>query len=143
MSLPPCINANSSNGLGYIEALKRSQTFKAGMENSYNGNINNSVVITNNCSGHSCNIDLLRQLREQNKMLLSLCTDLSDELITVQAHKEDMRLRLETQKNLLSKVFSSNNIDELGERIAGSSISAPVTANVTGGSVSSGIQSNA
>lgn len=141
MSIPPVNNANCSNGSGYIEALKRSQPFKGAMGNNCYSSTNNNYVGIKNNSG--CNINLLRQLREQNKMLLNLCGDLSDELTSVQAHKEDMRLRLETQRSLLSKVFSSNNVDDVVERIAVSSVSAPVTANVTGGSVSSGIQSNA
>ncbi|XP_061396146.1 ralBP1-associated Eps domain-containing protein 1 [Musca vetustissima] len=85
--------------------------------------------------------DVLRHLREQNNLLLRLCNDLSDELLTVQTRKEEMRLQLEASTSM---VASNTN---LGTQIGlcvrtGSSISAPVTANVTGGSGSSGVHSN-
>lgn len=121
-----------------IDPLKRSQTFKLGTENNYPGNTNHYA--------YGYNMDLLRQLREQNRMLLSVCGDLSDELVMVQARREDIRLRLDTQRSLLSKQgnFPSGSGGEATGRAApGYSISAPVTANVTGGSASSGIQSNA
>ncbi|XP_073824970.1 RALBP1 associated Eps domain containing isoform X2 [Musca autumnalis] len=96
--------------------------------------------------------EVLRHLREQNNLLLRLCNDLSDELLTVQTRKEEMRLQLEASASLLcndssmgfpqslttTATASSSN---LGVR-TGSSISAPVTANVTGGSGSSGVHSN-
>lgn len=134
MSVPSTANAN------LIETLKRSQTSKVLMENTYN---NNCVATNNNNSGYGSAIDLLRQLREQNKILLSLCGDLNDELLIVQARREDMRLRLEAHKTLLKVQYpAGNSTNDTTGRI-GSSISAPVTANVTGGSVNSGIQSNA
>ncbi|XP_017855448.1 ralBP1-associated Eps domain-containing protein 2 isoform X2 [Drosophila busckii] len=71
----------------------------------------------------SSTTELLQRLREQNNSLLHLCNDLSDELLTVQTRKEELRHKLE---NLQAA-------EATGTR-AGSSISAPVTANVTGGS---------
>lgn len=70
--------------------------------------------------------ELLQRLREQNNSLLHLCNDLSDELLSVQTRKEEMRLKLER--------FSSTgtSLDPGSE----STMSAPVTANVTGGSSS-------
>uniref|UniRef100_A0A1B0G666 RalBP1-associated Eps domain-containing protein 2 n=1 Tax=Glossina morsitans morsitans TaxID=37546 RepID=A0A1B0G666_GLOMM len=91
--------------------------------------------------------DILRHLREQNNLLLRLCNDLSDELLTVQTRKEEMRLKLEAL-GLMSTVNDAAAALSIpmapGQSIVrtGSSISAPVTANVTGGSGSSGIHSN-
>lgn len=39
--------------------------------------------------------DVLKHLKEQNHLLLKLCNDLSEELLEVQAKKENMRLRLD------------------------------------------------
>ncbi|BFF95856.1 ralBP1-associated Eps domain-containing protein 2 [Drosophila madeirensis] len=68
--------------------------------------------------------ELLQRLREQNSSLLHLCNDLSDELLSVQTRKEEMRVRLE----------SMNGGTEATGRTNSSISSAPVTANVTGGS---------
>ncbi|XP_034666725.1 ralBP1-associated Eps domain-containing protein 1 isoform X3 [Drosophila subobscura] len=68
--------------------------------------------------------ELLQRLREQNSSLLHLCNDLSDELLSVQTRKEEMRVRLE----------SMNGGTEATGRTSSSISSAPVTANVTGGS---------
>lgn len=89
--------------------------------------------------------EVLRHLREQNNLLLRLCNDLSDELLIVQARKEEMRLKLETTSSATSNDVAAlpNSIVHVGGAIrTSSSISAPVTANVTGGSGSSGVQSN-
>lgn len=43
--------------------------------------------------------DVLKHLKEQNHLLLKLCTDLSDELRDVQTRKEDLRIKLETAIN--------------------------------------------
>lgn len=98
--------------------------------------------------------EVLRHLREQNNLLLRLCNDLSDELLTVQTRKEEMRLKLEVTS---SATNTTNDVAMLlsvaGPAMAavgsaggvvrtGSSISAPVTANITGGSGSSGVHSN-
>ncbi|XP_016978551.1 ralBP1-associated Eps domain-containing protein 1 isoform X2 [Drosophila rhopaloa] len=72
--------------------------------------------------GQAGTTEVLQRLREQNNSLLHLCNDLSDELLNVQTRKEEMRLKLEG--------LSAG--DATGR--TSSSISAPVTANVTGGS---------
>ncbi|XP_016941383.3 ralBP1-associated Eps domain-containing protein 1 isoform X2 [Drosophila suzukii] len=72
--------------------------------------------------GQANTTEVLQRLREQNNSLLHLCNDLSDELLSVQTRKEEMRLKLEG----LSAGDSTGRTS--------SSISAPVTANVTGGS---------
>lgn len=102
--------------------------------------------------------DVLRHLREQNNLLLRLCNDLSDELLTVQTRKEEMRLQLEASASLIcndgvigfppsAAATTTASNSNLGAPMGlcvrtGSSISAPVTANVTGGSGSSGVHSN-
>uniref|UniRef100_A0A1A9WBI1 EH domain-containing protein n=1 Tax=Glossina brevipalpis TaxID=37001 RepID=A0A1A9WBI1_9MUSC len=86
--------------------------------------------------------DILRHLREQNNLLLRLCNDLSDELLIVQTRKEEMRIKLEAL-GLMSTVNDAATALSIpmaaGQSVVrtGSSISAPVTANVTGGSGSS------
>ncbi|KAH8276395.1 hypothetical protein KR018_000284 [Drosophila ironensis] len=72
--------------------------------------------------GQSSTTELLHKLREQNNSLLNLCNDLSDELLSVQTRKEEMRLKLE-----------AIGTGETPGRTS-STISAPVMANVTGGS---------
>ncbi|KAH8391374.1 hypothetical protein KR200_004597 [Drosophila serrata] len=72
--------------------------------------------------GQANTTEVLQRLREQNNSLLHLCNDLSDELLSVQTRKEEMRLKLE-----------GLTAGEAPGRTS-SSISAPVTANVTGGS---------
>ena len=89
--------------------------------------------------------EVLRHLREQNNLLLRLCNDLSDELLTVQTRKEEMKVRLETATSVTNNDVAtlSNSIVHAGGTIrTSSSISAPVTTNVTGGSGSSGVHSN-
>ncbi|XP_013118276.1 uncharacterized protein LOC106095584 isoform X2 [Stomoxys calcitrans] len=96
--------------------------------------------------------DVLRHLREQNNLLLRLCNDLSDELLTVQTRKEEMRLQLEASSAAstdmalpsvaLTATASTSALGHVAVIRTGSSISAPVTANVTGGSGSSGVHSN-
>ncbi|XP_017077570.2 LOW QUALITY PROTEIN: ralBP1-associated Eps domain-containing protein 2 [Drosophila eugracilis] len=72
--------------------------------------------------GKANTTELLQRLREQNSSLQHLCNDLSDELLSVQTRKEEMRLKLEG-------LSAGDNTGRTS-----SSISAPVTANVTGGS---------
>ncbi|XP_037958525.1 ralBP1-associated Eps domain-containing protein 1 isoform X2 [Teleopsis dalmanni] len=90
--------------------------------------------------------DILRHLREQNNLLLRLCNDLSDELLSVQTRKEEMRLKLEaaTSDFTVAAVASALNTPMVAAQLTrtGSSSSAPVTVNVTGGSGSSGVHSN-
>ncbi|XP_030383630.1 ralBP1-associated Eps domain-containing protein 1 isoform X2 [Scaptodrosophila lebanonensis] len=74
--------------------------------------------------------ELLHRLREQNNSLLHLCNDLSDELLSVQTRKEEMRLKLEAAAAAIDSGGAASRTV--------SSISAPVTANVTGGSSGSG-----
>ncbi|XP_017108790.2 ralBP1-associated Eps domain-containing protein 1 isoform X1 [Drosophila bipectinata] len=71
--------------------------------------------------GQGSTTELLQKLREQNNSLLHLCNDLSDELLSVQTRKEEMRLKLEglTGSDTPGRTSSTN--------------SGPVTANVTGG----------
>lgn len=73
--------------------------------------------------GQASTTEVLQRLREQNNSLLHLCNDLSDELLSVQTRKEEMRLKLE---GLTAAADAPGRTS--------SSISAPVTANVTGGS---------
>lgn len=40
--------------------------------------------------------DVVQQLKEQNSLLLKLCSDLSDELLTVRRQKEEIKQRLDT-----------------------------------------------
>lgn len=72
--------------------------------------------------GQASTTELLQKLREQNNSLLHLCNDLSDELLSVQTRKEEMRLKLEGLTASETPVRT------------GSTNSGPVTANVTGGS---------
>ncbi|XP_054742229.1 ralBP1-associated Eps domain-containing protein 1 isoform X1 [Anastrepha obliqua] len=86
--------------------------------------------------------DILRHLREQNNLLLHLCNDLSDELLSVQTRKEELRLKMETLTlTESSTLINTQQLPQISIRTS-SSISAPVTANVTGGSGSSGVHSN-
>ncbi|XP_065358527.1 uncharacterized protein Reps isoform X2 [Calliphora vicina] len=98
--------------------------------------------------------EVLRHLREQNNLLLRLCNDLSDELLTVQTRKEEMRLKLEASSSATNTSTDTAILPNVtaptmaavghvgGIARTGSSISAPVTANITGGSGSSGVHSN-
>ncbi|XP_067625148.1 ralBP1-associated Eps domain-containing protein 1 [Eurosta solidaginis] len=86
--------------------------------------------------------DVLRHLREQNNLLLRLCNDLSDELLSVQTRKEELRLKMEALALTESSILNnSQQQTQVGLRTS-SSVSAPVTANMTGGSGSSGVHSN-
>ncbi|XP_030241619.1 ralBP1-associated Eps domain-containing protein 1 isoform X2 [Drosophila navojoa] len=81
--------------------------------------------------------ELLQRLREQNTSLLHLCNDLSDELLSVQTRKEEMRLKLESLTGAggaTVAVAGATAPDMDVSTRADSSISAPMTANVTGGS---------
>ncbi|XP_017487870.1 PREDICTED: ralBP1-associated Eps domain-containing protein 1 isoform X1 [Rhagoletis zephyria] len=86
--------------------------------------------------------DILQHLREQNNLLLRLCNDLSDELLSVQTRKQELRMKVEalplTETSVISNIQQQS---QLGTR-ASSTISAPVTANITGGSGSSGVHAN-
>lgn len=42
--------------------------------------------------------ELLKYLKEQNSLLIRLCNDLSDELLSVQKKKEDIRGKLDVQQ---------------------------------------------
>lgn len=84
---------------------------------------------------HNKNIsEILKHLREQNSLLLRLCHDLSEELLTVQHRKEEIRSKLESASVSASLTSSS--------AAGGSSTSVVnsgggitfVTANSTGGS---------
>ncbi|XP_023175270.2 ralBP1-associated Eps domain-containing protein 1 [Drosophila hydei] len=78
--------------------------------------------------------ELLQRLREQNSSLLHLCNDLSDELLSVQTRKEEMRLKLESLTAASGAAAGTTASEMDVSTRAGSSISAPMTANVTGGS---------
>lgn len=85
--------------------------------------------------------DVLRHLREQNSLLLRICSDLSDELLGVTRRKEEIRVKVE------AATCNSNNslggAASVASVVTSSTASiAPVTANVTGGSGSSGVHSN-
>ncbi|XP_055919547.1 ralBP1-associated Eps domain-containing protein 2 isoform X2 [Eupeodes corollae] len=87
--------------------------------------------------------DVLRHLREQNSLLLRICSDLSDELLGVTRRKEEMRTKVETisqQSNVVSNV-AAGSVATSSSSVSAVSM-APVTANITGGSGSSGVHSN-
>lgn len=46
--------------------------------------------------------DVVQQLKEQNGLLLKLCSDLNDELITVKRQKEEIKHKLESVGGLHS-----------------------------------------
>lgn len=73
--------------------------------------------------------ELLQRLREQNNSLLHLCNDLSDELLSVQTRKEEMRLKLERYS------ATGASLDP-GSTEPTTISNAPMTANVTGSSSS-------
>lgn len=73
--------------------------------------------------------ELLQRLREQNNSLLHLCNDLSDELLSVQTRKEEMRLKLERYS------ATGASLDP-GSTESTTISNAPVSANVTGSSSS-------
>lgn len=85
--------------------------------------------------------DLLHYLREQNNLLLSLCNDLNNELLTIQTQKKEIRLRIDALEMTISGDAEMQSMGTSAMRM-GSSVSAPVTANVTGSSISSGVLSN-
>ncbi|XP_054082487.1 ralBP1-associated Eps domain-containing protein 1 isoform X2 [Zeugodacus cucurbitae] len=86
--------------------------------------------------------DVLRHLREQNNILLRLCNDLSDELLSVQTRKEELRLKIDALA--LSEYSIRNCINQQTqlETLTNASTSEPVSANLSGGSGSSGLHSN-
>ncbi|XP_055850840.1 ralBP1-associated Eps domain-containing protein 1 isoform X2 [Episyrphus balteatus] len=87
--------------------------------------------------------DVLRHLREQNSLLLRICSDLSDELLGVTRRKEEMRIRVETNNSNAVAVANAAAAAASANVVTSSTASiAPVTANITGGSGSSGVHSN-
>uniref|UniRef100_A0A182PPP1 EF-hand domain-containing protein n=1 Tax=Anopheles epiroticus TaxID=199890 RepID=A0A182PPP1_9DIPT len=45
--------------------------------------------------------DVLKQLKEQNLLLLRICNDLSEELLHIQQKREDIRIKIELQEQIL------------------------------------------
>lgn len=105
--------------------------------------------------------DVLRHLREQNSLLLRICNDLSDELLGVTRRKEEMRIKVEANNSgggvgvgvgvggsggVVVGVGVSSSSSTTQSNVVNSSttsIAATVlTANITGGSGSSGVHSN-
>lgn len=41
--------------------------------------------------------DVMRHLKEQNVLLMTLCNDLSDELVTVQHKKKEIKAKIDNQ----------------------------------------------
>lgn len=78
---------------------------------------------------HNKNIsEILKHLREQNSLLLRLCHDLSEELLSVQHRKEEIRSKLETASGVTA------NSGATSTSIVNSGGITFVTANSTGGS---------
>lgn len=86
--------------------------------------------------------DMLRQLREQNNILLRLCNDLSNELLSVQTRKEELRVKMEALTLTEYSVRNCNHQQTHLGTLTNSSTSEPVSANLSGASGSSGIHSN-
>lgn len=47
-------------------------------------------------------VDVLKHLKEQNHLLLRLCNDLSEELLSVQYKREELRLKIETNNGQIN-----------------------------------------
>ncbi|XP_050318979.1 ralBP1-associated Eps domain-containing protein 1 isoform X1 [Bactrocera neohumeralis] len=86
--------------------------------------------------------DVLRHLREQNNILLRLCNDLSDELLSVQARKEELRVKMEAFALTEFSIRNCNHQQTQIGTLTNSSTSEPVSANLSGASGNSGIHSN-
>lgn len=86
--------------------------------------------------------NVLRHLREQNNMLLRLCNDLSDELLSVQARKEELRVKMEAFTLTEYSIRNCNHQQTQLGALTNSSTSEPVSANLSGASGNSGIHSN-
>lgn len=83
---------------------------------------------------HNKNIsEILKHLREQNSLLLRLCHDLSEELVTVQHRKEEIRSKLESTSASAS-LTSSSAAGGSSTSVVNSGGVTFVTANSTGGS---------
>lgn len=54
--------------------------------------------------------DVMRHLKEQNTLLMTLCSDLSDELVTVQHKKKEIKAKIDNQAQA-----SSSNEDILNQ----------------------------
>ncbi|XP_050076791.1 ralBP1-associated Eps domain-containing protein 1 [Anopheles maculipalpis] len=53
--------------------------------------------------------DVLKQLKEQNLLLLRICNDLSEELLHIQQKREDIRIKIELQEQILGGGGSSGS----------------------------------
>lgn len=53
--------------------------------------------------------DVLKQLKEQNLLLLRICNDLSEELLHIQQKREDIRIKIELQEQILGGGGGSNS----------------------------------
>uniref|UniRef100_A0A182T7X1 Uncharacterized protein n=1 Tax=Anopheles maculatus TaxID=74869 RepID=A0A182T7X1_9DIPT len=58
--------------------------------------------------------DVLKQLKEQNLLLLRICNDLSEELLHIQQKREDIRIKIELQEQILGGGSSSAGMMSTG-----------------------------
>ncbi|XP_053663046.1 ralBP1-associated Eps domain-containing protein 1 [Anopheles marshallii] len=54
--------------------------------------------------------DVLKQLKEQNLLLLRICNDLSEELLHIQQKREDIRIKIELQEQILGGGGSGSGV---------------------------------
>uniref|UniRef100_A0A182RCP6 EF-hand domain-containing protein n=1 Tax=Anopheles funestus TaxID=62324 RepID=A0A182RCP6_ANOFN len=58
--------------------------------------------------------DVLKQLKEQNLLLLRICNDLSEELLHIQQKREDIRIKIELQEQILGGGSSGSGMVSTG-----------------------------
>uniref|UniRef100_A0A182MSE0 EF-hand domain-containing protein n=1 Tax=Anopheles culicifacies TaxID=139723 RepID=A0A182MSE0_9DIPT len=58
--------------------------------------------------------DVLKQLKEQNLLLLRICNDLSEELLHIQQKREDIRIKIELQEQILGGGSSGSGMLSTG-----------------------------
>lgn len=57
--------------------------------------------------------DVLRQLKEQNLLLLRICNDLSEELLQIQQKREDIRIKIELQEQSLGATAPTVTVGQI------------------------------
>lgn len=62
--------------------------------------------------------DVLKQLKEQNLLLLRICSDLSEELLQIQQKREDIRIKIELQEQNLGAGPKSAQGGQTGAHLA-------------------------
>lgn len=63
--------------------------------------------------------DVMRHLKEQNMLLITICSDLSEELLTVQQKKEEIKSKMENdggQTGMISIGLMNNNSKEVANQ---------------------------